>query len=143
MFLRSVKPEVIAEHYRQALIREGIPYGESNAGSFDWDFPGVCFSMTFHPGNKLNAGKARRFSARGAQVTFPPPELLAELYAGLKGSVNKQRFRGFAYALGGRQSGKPAWPDNPIPRVTGSAGLRGPELLEQLLDAQDPVIVPF
>jgi hypothetical protein len=46
---------------------------------------------------------------------FPPPQLIGELYESLKGSVNSKRFRGFAYALEGRQSGPAASPDNVIP----------------------------
>ena len=45
---------------------------------------------------------------------FPPPQLVAELYRSLKGSVHSKRFRGFAYALEGRQSGPTASPDNLI-----------------------------
>jgi hypothetical protein len=119
VFMRSVKPGEVAELYRQRLAREGVPYEKSNEGSFSWAFSDAYLSMVVGPGKELNPGQAVRFSSRGAQVDFPPPQLIGELYADLKGSVNARRFRGFAYALGGRQSGTAALPDNLIPACVG------------------------
>ena len=115
VFMRSVKPGEVAELYKQRLLQEGVPYEESNGGSFSWEFSDAYLSMVISPGKELNPGQALRFSSRGAQIDFPPPQLIGDLYADLKGSVNARKFRGFAYALGGRQSGTAALSDNLIP----------------------------
>jgi hypothetical protein len=115
VFLRSVKPEEVAEHYERWLVEEGIAFDKSSQGAFSWEFSDAYLAMTVGPGKVLNEGQVARFSSSGLQLMFPPPQLVAELYRSLKGSVNSQRFRGFAYALEGRQSGVPASPDNLIP----------------------------
>jgi hypothetical protein len=115
VFMRSVKPEQVAEHYRRWLNEEGLAYDESSQGTFSWEFSNAHLAMTVGPGKELNEDQVSRFSSSGRQLMFPPPQLVAELYSSLKGSVNSQRFRGFAYALEGRQSGPAASPDNLIP----------------------------
>jgi hypothetical protein len=71
--------------------------------------------MTVGSGKELNEGQVARMSLSGRQPVFPPSQLVAAQYESLKGSVNSRKFRGFAYALGGRQSGPAASPDNLIP----------------------------
>jgi hypothetical protein len=139
VFMRSVKPEEVAEHYREALARERIPWEESSTGTFSWEFADTYLSMTVNSGKELNLGQAQRFTSRGVQIAFPPPQLIGELYAALKGSVNSRRFRGFAYALEGRQSGPAASPDNLIPACVAwylreSGGIRDKHRLVRLVN---------
>jgi hypothetical protein len=113
--MRSVKPEEVAEHYERWLGREGLAYDKSSQGTFGWEFSDAYLAMTVGPGKELNEGQLARTSLTGRQLVFPPPQLVAGLYSSLKGSVNSRKFRGFAYALAGRQSGPTASPDNLIP----------------------------
>jgi hypothetical protein len=115
VFMRSVTPDEVAEHYERWLVEEGLAYDESSQGTFGWRGSDACVAMTVGSGKELNEGQVARMSLSGRQPVFPPPQLVAALYESLKGSVNSRRFRGFAYALGGRQSGPAASPDNLIP----------------------------
>ncbi len=105
----------MAELYEHQLNEEGLAYDKSSRGTFSWEFSNAHLVMTVGPGKELNEGQVSRFSSSGRQLMFPPPQLVAEVYSSLKGSVNPPKFRGFAYALGGRQSGPPASPDKLIP----------------------------
>ena len=115
VFMRSVTTDEVAEHYERWLVEEGLAYDESSQGTFGWRGLDACVAMTVGSGKELNEGQVARMSLSGRQPVFPPPQLVAALYESLKGSVNSRRFRGFAYALGGRQSGPAASPDNLIP----------------------------
>jgi hypothetical protein len=115
VFMRSVTPDEVAERYERWLVEEGLAYEKSSQGTFGWEFSDFYLAMTVGSGRELNAGQVARMSLSGRQPVFPPPLLVAALYESLKGSVNSRRFRGFAYALGGRQSGRAASPDNLIP----------------------------
>jgi hypothetical protein len=115
VFMRSVTTDEVAEHYERWLVEEGLAYDESSQGTFGWRGSDACLAMTVGSGKELNEGQVARMSLSGRQPVFPPPQLVAALYESLKGSVNSRRFRGFAYALGGRQSGRAASPDNLIP----------------------------
>jgi hypothetical protein len=115
VFMRSVTTDEVAEHYERCLVEEGLAYDESSQGTFGWRGSDACVAMTVGSGKELNEGQVARMSLSGRQPVFPPPQLVAALYESLKGSVNSRRFRGFAYALGGRQSGRAASPDNLIP----------------------------
>jgi hypothetical protein len=119
VFMRSVKPAEVAEHYERWLVGEGLTYDESSQGMFSYAFPNAYLAMTVGPGKVLNEGQVARMSLSGRQPVFPPPQLVAEQYRSLKGSVTRKRVRGFAYALGGRQSGPTASPDNLIPACVG------------------------
>jgi hypothetical protein len=115
VFMRSVTPDEVAEHYERRLVEEGLAYDKSSQGTFGWRFSDAYLAMTVDSGKELNEGQVARMSLSGRQPVFPPPQLVAALYESLKGSVNSRRFRGFAYALGGRQSGRATSPDNLIP----------------------------
>jgi len=115
VFRRSVKPEEVAERYERWLVAENLAYDESDQGTFSWAFADAYLAMTVAPGKELNEGQVARFPSSGRQLMFPPPQLVAELYRSLKGSVHRNRFRGLAYALEGRQSGHPTSPNNLIP----------------------------
>jgi hypothetical protein len=115
VFRRSVKPGEVAEHYERLLMQQGLGSDKSSEGVFSWGFSDAYLAMTVGPGKQLNEGQVVRRSFSGRQLMFPPPQLIGELYESLKGSVNSKRFRGFAYALEGRQSGPAASPDNVIP----------------------------
>jgi hypothetical protein len=115
VFMRSVTTDEVAEHYERWLVEEGLAYDESSQGTFGWRGSDACVAMTVGSGKELNEGQVARMSLSGRQPVFPPPQLVAALYESLKGSVNSRRFRGFAYVLGGRQSGPAASPDNLIP----------------------------
>jgi hypothetical protein len=115
VFMRSVDPEQVAEHYRRWLNEQGLTYDKSSRGTFSWMFSNAHLAMTVGPGKELNEGQVSRLFSSGRQLMFPPPQLVGDLYSGLKGSVNPRRFRGFAYALGGRQSGPATSPANLIP----------------------------
>jgi hypothetical protein len=115
VFMRSVTTDEVAEHYQRWLVEEGLAYDESSQGTFGWRGSDACVAMTVGSGKELNEGQVARMSLSGLQPVFPPPQLVAAQYESLKGSVNSRRFRGFAYALGGRQSGPAASPDNLIP----------------------------
>jgi hypothetical protein len=115
VFMRSVKPKDVAEHYGRWLVEEGITYEAFSQGSFSWNASNAYLAMTIGPGKELNEGQVARISLGGRQPAFPPPQLVAGQYDVLKGSVNSRRFRGLAYGLGGRQSGPAASPDNLIP----------------------------
>ena len=119
VFMRSVKPEEVAEDYERRLVEEGLAYDESSQGTFGWEFSDAYLAMTVGPGKELNEGQVARISLTGHQLVFPPPQLVAELYESLKGSVSSRKFRGFAYALAGRQSGPATSPDNLIPACVG------------------------
>jgi hypothetical protein len=115
VFMRSVKPEEVAERYERWLVEENLAYEESNKGTFSWAFADAYLTMTVAPGKELNEGQVARFSSSGRQLMFPPPQLVAGFYESLRGSVHRKRFRGFAYALEGRQSGHPRSADKLIP----------------------------
>ena len=115
VFMRSVTPDEVAERYERWLVEEGLAYDKSSQGTFGWRFSDAYLAMTVGSGKELNEGQVARMSLSGRQPVFPPPQLVAALYESLKGSVNSKRFRGLAYALGGRQSGRAASPDNLIP----------------------------
>lgn len=115
VFMRSVKPEEVAERYERWLVGEGLAYDKSSQGTFGWEFSDAYLAMTIGPGKELNEDQVARMSLVGRRLVFPPPQLVAELYSSLKGSVSSRKFRGIAYALDGRQSGPVASPDNLIP----------------------------
>jgi hypothetical protein len=115
VFKRSVQPAEVAEHYERRLVEEGLSYEESSQSTLGWEFSRAYLAMTVGPGKELNEHQVARLLLGGRQLSFPPPQLVAEQYKILKGSVHKNRLRGFAYALEGRQSGSPFSPDNLIP----------------------------
>src|SRR5215213_7650508 len=139
VFMRSATTDEVAERYERCLVEEGLAYDESSQGTFGWRGLDACVAMTVGSGKELNEGQVARMSLSGLQPVFPPPQLVAAQYESLKGSVNSRRFRGFAYALGGRQSGPAASPDNLIPacvawylRETG--GIRDKHRLARLIN---------
>jgi len=115
VFMRSVKPEEVASLYKLELDREGISYNEPSEGSFVFRGYVTHLSMVVGPGKHLNADQTARLSSIRGQLTFPPPELVRDFYAGLKGSVYRGRVRGFVHVLRGRQSGEATRADNLIP----------------------------
>ena len=139
VFMRSVKPDEVAERYERWLLEEGLTYDKSSQGTFSWVFSDAYLAMTVGPRRELNEGQVARMSLTGRQLVFPPPQLVAELYDSLKGSVSSRKFRGFAYALGGRQSGPAASPDNLIPAcvawyLRGAGGISDKHRLARLLN---------
>jgi hypothetical protein len=115
VFVRSVKPEELAEHYKKILAQKGISWDKSSRGLLSWDISDGYLSMRVGPGRELSPEQASRFTSMQRQQVFPPPRLVGEHFKTLKGSVNSRDFRGIAYALSGRQSGDPTLPDNLIP----------------------------
>lgn len=107
VFMRSVKPGDVADLYERELLRQQMAYDPSNGGSFRWQFQSTYLSITVGP-DEVSLHEA-------GWPVFPPPQLVGELYGALKGSTHSKKFRGFAYALGGRQSGNASLPANLIP----------------------------
>jgi hypothetical protein len=99
VFGRSVKPEEVAQGYEHRLAEENLAYDKSSQGTLSWAFSDAYLAMRVGPGRELNEGRVAQFSSSGRQSMFPPPQLVAERYRSLKGSVHRNRFRGFAYAL--------------------------------------------
>jgi hypothetical protein len=115
VFMRSVKPQEVADCYKLELEQEGVPYDESSEGSFVYRGYPTHLSLVVGPGKNLNADQVARLSSTRRQLIFPPPELVRGFYDDLKGSVYRETVRGFTHVLGGRQSGEAAKADNLIP----------------------------
>jgi hypothetical protein len=101
VYLRSAKPEEIAELYGQALSRHDMSSDRSSQGAIRWNFSDGYLTVTVGSGDEITPEKARILSRRRRLPSFPPQQLIRDQYAALLGSVNKKKFRGFAYALGG------------------------------------------
>jgi hypothetical protein len=115
VFMRSVKPQDVERRYQQELEQQKIPYDRSCEGSFAYRSHDTHFSIVIGPDGNLNAEQMARLVYWGRQPSFPPPELVRDVYMAFKGSMTKKRFRGLGYLLGGRQSGDPAKAINLIP----------------------------
>jgi hypothetical protein len=99
---RHVKPTDVGESYARLLTERGVRWDENNSG---------YISYRLHDGFlQVEAGLQGTISPLTAEsighilyswpaYNFPPPSLVADIYKGLVGKVNKRTGRGFAYDL--------------------------------------------
>jgi hypothetical protein len=60
VFMRSVKPEEVAEHYERWLVEKGLTYERSSQGTLAWELSDAYLAMTVGPGKELNEGQVAR-----------------------------------------------------------------------------------
>ena len=106
VFLRSAKPERIAELYKETLLEEEIPADGSSPGRLGWVPEGLSLAVIIDTGDDLppDAVTVLANAPQEQRPSFPLPELVEKLYRPLLGAVHKNKTWGFAYALGGSQS---------------------------------------
>jgi len=107
-FSRSAKPEFIATLYEQSLLEEHIPYDRCKRISFpSTEVADAHLIIAVGPDREVTPEKANVLSENPwmRRPSFPPPSLVQDYYKVILGSVYGGRFKGFSYALPGRQSG--------------------------------------
>jgi hypothetical protein len=107
-FSRSAKPEFIATLYEQTLLEEHIPYDRCKRISFpSTEVADAHLIIAVGPDREVTPEKAYVLSENPwmRRPSFPPPSLVRDYYKVILGSVYGGRFKGFSYALPGRQSG--------------------------------------
>jgi len=107
-FSRSAKAECIAALYEQTLLEECITHDRCKRISFpDTEIVDAHLMMVVSPDRELTPEKASVLSENPwmRRPSFPPPSLVRDYYKLVFGSVYKEQFKGYAYALPGRQSG--------------------------------------
>jgi hypothetical protein len=107
VFLRSAKPKRVAELYEETLLEEEIPADGSSPGRLGWVPEGLSLAVIVDTGDDLPLADAAVLAKgpKEQRPSFPLPELVEKLYRPLLGVVRKDKTWGFAYALGGSQSG--------------------------------------
>ncbi len=107
-FSRSAKPDFIATLYEQTLLEHGIAYDRCKRISFpNTEAVDAHLKMVVSPDRDLTPGEASVLSEYSwrRRPSFPPPSLVRDYYQVISGSVYAKQFKGYAYALPGRQSG--------------------------------------
>jgi len=107
-FSRSAKPEFIATLYEQTLLKEHIPYDRCKRISFpSTEVAAAHLTIAVDPYKEVTPQKASVLSENPwmRRPSFPPPSLVRDYYKMMLGSVYGGQFKGFLYALPGRQSG--------------------------------------
>jgi hypothetical protein len=107
-FSRSAKPEFIATLYEQTLLEEHIPYDRCKRISFpSTEVADAHLTIAVDPDREVTPEKASVLSENPwmRRPSFPPPSLVRDYYKMMLGSVYGGQFKGFLYALPGRQSG--------------------------------------
>ena len=107
-FSRSAKPEFIATLYEQTLLEEHIPYDRCKRISFpSTEVADAHLTIAVDPDKEVTPQKASVLLENPwmRRPSFPPPILVRDYYKMMLGSVYGGEFKGFLYALPGRQSG--------------------------------------
>ena len=107
-FSRSAKAEYVATLYEQTLLEECISYDRCKRICFpNTEVVDAHLIMVVSPDRELKPDKASVLSENPwrRRPSFPPPNLVRDYYKLIRGSVYKEQFKGYAYALPGRQSG--------------------------------------
>jgi hypothetical protein len=107
-FSRSAKPKFIATLYEQTLLEEHIPYDRCKRISFpSTEVADTHLIIAVDPDREVTPEKASVLSENPwmRRPSFPPPSLVQDHYKMMLGSVYGGRFKGYSYALPGRQSG--------------------------------------
>jgi len=107
-FSRSAKPELIRTLYEQTLLEEHIPCDGCKRISFpSTEAADAHLIMEVSPDRELTPEKATVLSENPwrRRPSFPPPSPVRDYYKMILGSVYGKQFKGFSYALPGRQSG--------------------------------------
>jgi hypothetical protein len=121
VYLRSAKGHDIAERYDRLMSRYGVPY-EGGEGNLGWQAFTGCLRIVVQPrapGALSTLLEGRNIvNPERSQAPFPPPDIVEGTCETLIGSVSKKKGNtGFAFALGGRDRGRPVDPDYLIPAV--------------------------
>jgi len=107
-FSRSAKPKFIATLYDQTLLEEHIPYDRCKRICFpSTELADTHLIIVVDPDREVTPEKASVLSKNPwrRRPSFPPPSLVQDYYKVMLGSVYGGRFKGYSYALPGRQSG--------------------------------------
>jgi hypothetical protein len=99
---RFVKPESVADSYERTLLVENLSWDHSTDGFIKWNATATELSVTVGPNKLYRPGRARSLANNPPEClhSFPPPDLIKEVYPALLGSTDKRTRRGYAYALG-------------------------------------------
>jgi hypothetical protein len=112
IFSRFAKPDTVAELYERTLVEEGIHFDKNSGGTIKYDTENAHLSILVGAKRELHPSRVGFFSEypRGRIYSFPPPNLVREIYRALLGSTDKRTFAGYAYGLGdhGRPNAKTA-----------------------------------
>jgi hypothetical protein len=112
VFSRFAEPDKVAGLYERTLIGEGIHFDECTGGNVRWDSKEPHLSILVGAEKELHPGRVGLSSEypQGRIYSFPPPNLVREIYKALLGSTDKRNFAGYAYGLGdhGRHNAKTA-----------------------------------
>jgi hypothetical protein len=112
VFSRFAEPDTVAELYERTLVKEGIHFNEYSGGTIELNTENARLSILVGAKRELDAARVGHYSEypRGRFYSFPPPNLVREIYKALLGSVDKRTFAGYAYGLGdhGRTNSKTA-----------------------------------
>jgi hypothetical protein len=107
-FSRSAKAKYVAMLYEQVLLEECINYDRCKRIRVpNTEVVDAHLIMVVNPDRELTPEKAKVLSENPwrRRPSFPPPSLVRDYYKLIHGSVYKEQFKGYAYALPGRQSG--------------------------------------
>jgi hypothetical protein len=107
-FSRSAKSKFIATLYEQTLLEEHIPYDRCKRISFpSTEVADAHLIIAVGPDREVTPEEAGVLSENSwrRRPSFPPPSLVRDYYKMMLGSVYGGQFKGFSYALPGRQSG--------------------------------------
>jgi hypothetical protein len=121
VYLRSARGQDIAERYDRLMSRYGVPY-EGGEGNLGWQASTGCLRIVVQPRapgalSPLLEGRNIVHPER-SQAPFPHPHIVGDTCEALIGSVSKKKGNtGFAFALGGRDRGRPVDPNYLIPAV--------------------------
>jgi hypothetical protein len=104
-----VKPDTVAELYKQTLLEEQIHFHECGGGNVTWDSEKFLLSMSVGAKKELPSGRVgiRSEYPRGRIYSFPPPEIVRGFYETLLGSTDKRTFAGYAPFLGDHERPTP------------------------------------
>jgi hypothetical protein len=107
-FFRSAKPEFIATLYEKTLLEEHIPYDRCKRISFpSTEVADAHLIIAVGPDREVTPEEAGVLSENPwrRRPSFPPASLVRDYYKMMRGSVYGGQFKGYLYALPGRQSG--------------------------------------
>jgi hypothetical protein len=106
----SVKPEQVAERYKESAKSLGLDtdYYEEGEGELGWQVaPGIIHMeispALVDPDTEWSVKRPPR-----PRLSYPPPEMIGDLYSVLRGSTAKGKFRGYGRSvLPGNLTNKP------------------------------------
>jgi hypothetical protein len=107
-FSRSAKPKLIETQYERTLLEEHISYDRCKQISFpSTEVADAHLIIAVGPDRELTPKEAGVLSENPwrRRPSFPPPSLVRDYYKMMLGSVYAGQFKGYSYALPGRQSG--------------------------------------